>query len=174
MYNVVDVNKIATAFLAKPPPQINSQSVYGLFLQLNCLANHWWTFWAEFQHCRQMKTKVMAANVSACSLFSVWLLYKSIFLLARLSSAITSKLIAWFSWNFKNSLFNTVQNTEKIKKKQKLCELCGFSLRGSHIIVTENTENILVKRMPLISIRESHNASILAMSNSFHNIVSEA
>ena len=36
----------------------------------------------------------MAENVSACNLFSVWLLYKSIFLLALLSSAITSKLLA--------------------------------------------------------------------------------
>ena len=27
VYNVVDVNKIATAFLAKPPPYINAQSV---------------------------------------------------------------------------------------------------------------------------------------------------
>ena len=53
------------------------------------------------QHCRQMQTKVITANESACSLFSVWLLYKSIFLLAQLSSATTSKLLAWFSWNFK-------------------------------------------------------------------------
>ena len=35
-------------------------------------------------------------------------------------------------------------------------------------------ENILVKRAPHISIRESHNASISAMSNSFHNMVSKA
>ena len=37
----------------------------------------------------------MAMNVSACSLFSEWLLYKSIFLLARLFSAITAELLAW-------------------------------------------------------------------------------
>ena len=40
--------------------------------------------------------------------------------------------------------------------------------------ITENTENIVVKRTPHISICESHNALILAMSNSFHNIVSKA
>ena len=34
--------------------------------------------------------------------------------------------------------------------------------------------NILVKHVPHISIRESHNASISVMSNSFHNIVSKA
>jgi len=37
--------------------------------------------------------------------------------------------------------------------------------------ITENTESILVKCTP--QIRESHNASISAMSNSFHNIVSK-
>ena len=33
---------------------------------------------------------------------------------------------------------------------------------------------MLIKRAPNISIRESHNASLSAMSNSFHNIVSKA
>ena len=51
------------------------------------------------------KLELWLRNVSACSVFSVWLLYKSIFLLAWLSSAITSKLLAWFSWNFKYPLF---------------------------------------------------------------------
>ena len=35
----------------------------------------------------------------------------------------------------------------------------------------ENTENLLVKRAPHILMRESHNASISAMSNSFHSII---
>ena len=37
--------------------------------------------------------------------------------------------------------------------------------------ITENTENILVKRVPHILIHESYNTSILAISNSFHSIV---
>ena len=41
--------------------------------------------------------------------------------------------------------------------------------------IAENMENdILVKRAPHISIRESHTVSISAMSNLFHNIVSQA
>ena len=43
-----------------------------------------------------------------------------------------------------------------------------------HPAITENTENILMKRMLDISIRESHNAFISAMPNSFCNILSKA
>ena len=53
----------------------------------------------------------MAANISACSLFSVWLLYKSIFLLAWLSSAITSKLPAEI---LDTHSLNTIDNVKKI------------------------------------------------------------
>ena len=35
----------------------------------------------------------------------------------------------------------------------------------------ENIEDSLVKLVPCISMRESHNASISAMSSSFHNII---
>ena len=45
------------------------------------------------------------------------------------------------------------------------------SISAIHPALTENTENMLVKHVPHISIRESRNASISAMSNSFHNIV---
>ena len=48
------------------------------------------------------------------------------------------------------------------------------SISAIHPAITKNTESILVKHAPHISIRESHNASISAMSNSFHNIVSKA
>ena len=54
-----------------------------------------------------------------------------------------------------------------ISKEQHEKHLCNPS---SHY---GNTENILVKRAPHISIRESHDASISAMLNSFHNIVSK-
>ena len=47
------------------------------------------------------------------------------------------------------------------------------STSAIHPAITENTENILVKRTPHISIRESHNASISPMSNPFHNIRSK-
>jgi len=40
------------------------------------------------------------------------------------------------------------------------------SISAIHLAITENTENILMKRVPHISIRESHNASISAMLNS--------
>jgi len=46
------------------------------------------------------------------------------------------------------------------------------SISAIHPTIMENTENMLVKCVPHISICESHNASISAMSNSFHNIVS--
>ena len=46
------------------------------------------------------------------------------------------------------------------------------SISAIHPAITENTENILVKRAPHISIRESHSVSISAMVNSFHNIIS--
>ena len=39
-----------------------------------------------------------------------------------------------------------------------------------HQAITENTENIFVKCTPHILIGESHDASISAISNSFHNI----
>ena len=80
-----------------------------------------------------MQTKVMAANVSACNLFSAWLLYKLTFLLAQLSSAITSKLLAWFSWNLNPHSLDTLDNAEKMKKIWKSCKLSRFLLRGSHI-----------------------------------------
>ena len=47
------------------------------------------------------------------------------------------------------------------------------SISAIHPAITENMENILVKCAPHILIRESHNASISAMSNSFHNICSK-
>ena len=40
--------------------------------------------------------------------------------------------------------------------------------------IMENTENILMKRTPHISIRKSHSVSISAMANSFHDIISKA
>ena len=82
-----------------------------------------------------METKAIAANVSACNLFSVWLLYKSIFLLARLSSAITSKLQAWFSWNFNTHSLNTAYNAEKILKIGSCANYAGFRWEG-HIYGT--------------------------------------
>jgi len=48
------------------------------------------------------------------------------------------------------------------------------SISAIHLAIMENTENTLVKRVPHTLIRESHNASISAMSNSFHNIISKA
>ena len=36
-----------------------------------------------------------------------------IFLIVRLSSAIASKQLAWFSWNFNTHSLNTVDNAEK-------------------------------------------------------------
>jgi len=51
------------------------------------------------------------------------------------------------------------------------------SISAIHPAITENTENTLVKCTPhpiAIAIHESHNTSISAMSNSFHNIVSKA
>ena len=87
VYNVVDVDKILfkTTNIDKCAANLRIISVAYLFGRslVNILS-----------HCRQMLTKVMTVNVSACSLFSVWLLYKSIFLLAQLSSVITSKLLA--------------------------------------------------------------------------------
>ena len=46
------------------------------------------------------------------------------------------------------------------------------SISAIHPAITENTENMLVKCTPHISIRESHNVLISAIPNSFHNIVS--
>ena len=63
----------------------------------------------------------MAVNVSTCNLFSVWLLYKSIFLLAWLSSAITLKLLAWFNWNFKYPLLKHCRYCWEKKKKFGSC-----------------------------------------------------
>jgi len=57
-------------------------------------------------------------NVKDIYLFSVWLLYKLIFLL---------------TWLFNTRSLNTLDNAEKIIKDWKLCKLCEFSLRGSHI-----------------------------------------
>jgi len=82
-----------------------------------------------------MQTKVIVVNVSACNLFSVWLLYKSIFLLAWLSSALTSKLDSAEILNTHS--LNTFDNAEK--NFQKLWELCGFSLRGSHLEILSKT-----------------------------------
>ena len=48
------------------------------------------------------------------------------------------------------------------------------SISAIHPIIMENMENMLMKRVPLISMHESHNASISAMSNSFHNTVNKA
>ena len=48
------------------------------------------------------------------------------------------------------------------------------NISAIHPAVMENMENILVKRAPHISIFESHNASISAISNLFHNIASKA
>ena len=56
----------------------------------------------------------MAVNVSAGNLFSVWLLCKLIFLLVRLSSALTSKLLAEI---LNTHFLSTVDNVEKIFKK---------------------------------------------------------
>jgi len=56
-----------------------------------------------------------------------------------------------------------------ISKEQHEKHLCNPS---SHY--GKYGEYILVKHMPHISIRESHNGSISAMLNSFHNIVSKA
>ena len=47
------------------------------------------------------------------------------------------------------------------------------SFSAIHLAIMERTESVLVKCAPHILIRESHNASILAMYNSFHNIVRE-
>ena len=48
------------------------------------------------------------------------------------------------------------------------------SIPAIHPTITDNTENILVKRTPHILIHESHNVSISVMANSFHNIISKA
>ena len=42
-----------------------------------------------------------------------------------------------------------------------------------HSAITENTENLLVKCAPHTSMSKSHDASISAMSNLFHSIISE-
>ena len=47
------------------------------------------------------------------------------------------------------------------------------SISAIHQALTENMDNMLVKHVPHILILESHNASISAMSNLFHNIVSK-
>jgi len=47
------------------------------------------------------------------------------------------------------------------------------SISAIHSTITENTENILVKRAPHISIRENHSVSISAMANSFHDIIAK-
>jgi len=62
-----------------------------------------------------MQAKVMAANLSACNLFFVWLLYENrfFFLLAQLSSAMTWKLLAG---NFNTQSLDTVDNAEKNSK----------------------------------------------------------
>jgi len=55
------------------------------------------------------------------------------------------------------------------------CPLHGnISKEQHHPVITENTENTLVKHAPHTSIHESYNASVSVMSNSFHNIVSKA
>ena len=41
-----------------------------------------------------------------------------------------------------------------------------------HPAITENKEKMLLKHVPKTSLRESHNASISAMSDLFQNIVS--
>ena len=46
------------------------------------------------------------------------------------------------------------------------------SISAINPAIGENTENSLMKHVPHISIRKSHNASISAMSDSFHTIVS--
>ena len=45
------------------------------------------------------------------------------------------------------------------------------STSAIHPAITENTEDSLMKRAPLITMRESHNASISAMLNSFYYII---
>ena len=46
------------------------------------------------------------------------------------------------------------------------------STSAIHPAIMENAENSLVKHTPYISMRESHNALISAMLNSFHSIIS--
>jgi len=55
-----------------------------------------------------------------------------------------------------------------IQAKKSVKSICAV-----HPDLTENTENSLVKHVPHISIHESHNASILAISNSFHSTISK-
>jgi len=53
------------------------------------------------------------------------------------------------------------------------CKITNFSLY-LFVYFFENiiiTEDLFVKRVPRISICESHNALISVMSNSFHNII---
>jgi len=45
------------------------------------------------------------------------------------------------------------------------------STSAIHSTITKNMKDLLVKRAPCISISESHNTSISAMPNSFHNII---
>jgi len=42
------------------------------------------------------------------------------------------------------------------------------NISAIHPVITENMENMLVEHIPHISICESHNALISAMSDSFH------
>jgi len=46
------------------------------------------------------------------------------------------------------------------------------NISTTHPTITENMEDIFMKCAPHILVCESHNDSISAMSNSFHNIIS--
>ena len=86
--NVEVANKIVVIFfLAKPPPYIST-----LGLLLTWCANYLWTISAQPQQHRQVQVTAI--------FFSVFLLYKSIFLLTLLSSVIMSTLLTKISWNF--------------------------------------------------------------------------
>jgi len=67
-----------------------------------------------------MQTKVMGANVSACSFFSVWLLYINFLTHSAVFSLILAEILST------NSL-NTVNDAEKIFFKNGSCgSYAGF------------------------------------------------
>ena len=75
VYNAVDISKITTTFFGKTATIDKCSQFKSYFYSFLV-----WPITGENfklnQDCRQMLTKVMAANVSTCSLFSVWLLYE--------------------------------------------------------------------------------------------------
>ena len=136
VFNAVGINKIVNCLFVKTDNcAVNLRVIFIRSLHdCQITAEHFKTNIPALQTNANQSYDCKCTAVSACNLFSVWLLYKSICLLILLFSAITSKLQAWFSWNFNSHSFNTADNAWKNKKDWNMCEQSWFSLRGSQML----------------------------------------